>query len=380
MNCVFVGHFSSMRCNDGLASSVAGNQVQREIFENMDEHTDGQTQCYSMNPFPCWPRGPFVVKSSKEGLIEFIGYINLPVLKHLHFSLRLFLRLFRFRPVLCLQYNSYLIENSILVFYRLLNKSTKLVVIIQDVHVIQREFCWSRRYLRSLSEHFSIGLARGFDHVVPISEAIISDFKFDPSRCFVFQGGVTNFAEQLMLFQQSQITEIGVFAGALESYNGVDKLVDQWVLSGIEQTLHIFGKGTLRPYIEQIAQTTNKVIYHGQQPEEIIKEWQCRSKWNFCFRYSIGLEQKYFFPSKFFNIVCAPGAVVANNFYGLPDALKQHINIVRDDLSNLSSILVSSEKTLTPCNVMLRRKIVQSSHNWRACINRIFENAKLSQI
>jgi hypothetical protein len=377
MNHVFVGHFSSKRDNDSIASSVAGNRVQREILENMKHYAAGDTQCYSMSPFPCWPRGPLLVKSTKEDLIEFIGYLNLPGLKHLFFSVKLLLRFFQLRPRFFLQYNSYLLENLCLLCYRFFNNPTVLVVVIQDIHVVQREFSFSWRYLRSLTERLSLRLARRFNYVVPISEAIISDFNFDHSRCFVFQGGVTEFAEQLMLCQQSGITEeIGVFAGALESYNGVDKLVDQWVSRGFDQTLHIFGKGSLRPYVEQAARITDRIIYHGQQPEEVINQWQCRSKWNFCLRYSANLEQRYFFPSKFFNIVCAPGAVVTNNFYGLPDALKEHINIVSDDLSNLSSVLVRSKDNATSCNLRRRRLIVRSLHSWRTCMGQIFKNAK----
>jgi hypothetical protein len=373
MKYVFVGHFSSVFCNDNVASSAAGNQVQREILMNMQEYTNGNTLCYSMNPMPFWPRGPLVAKSHFENDIEFIGYVNLPILKHIFFSVKLLFRLIKIRPRLCIQYNSYFFENLILLIFKLFFPLVSLVIVIQDIHVVKRLFSLSRRSLRSISERLSLCLSRRFDTIVPISTAIISDFKFDPARCFVFQGGGTEFTKQLILSEHQKVTEIGVFAGSLESYNGVDKLVDYWVSNKIEYSLHIFGRGTLSSYIERNACTSKNIIYHGQQSEEIIRSWQRKAMWNFCLRYSIGLNQEYFFPSKFFNIACAPGIVIANDFYGLPVAFYQYISIVQDDLSDLSMVLMDSKFKLSFDAADKRKDIVSSSHNWRACIKKIFE-------
>lgn len=372
MKYLFIGHFSHLKNEDSVASSAAGNQVQREIFKVMYEHTNSNTQCYSMNPLPFWPRGPLIVQSKSERNIYFIGYINLPIIKHFSFSLILLFKVLLLKPLMCVQYNSYFFENLALLVYRFFNKSAILVSIIQDVNIVKNAFVISRQYLRSFSEFLALRLARRFNYTVAISEAIIFDFKFDASRCFVFQGGATNFTEELMTAKQNTIEEISVFAGSLEPYNGTDKLVNYWLSNEIGHALHIFGKGSLQPYVEQMAKITNKIIYHGHKSEEIIKHWQCKAKWNFCLRYSIGLDQKYFFPSKFFNVVCAPGGVIVNNFYGLPDPFRMELNIVKDDLSDLFDIMVNTENNTTLDKVARRRNIVQSSHSWSACIQKLF--------
>ena len=373
MKIVFIGHFAPESSSIDIASSAAGNQVQRQILKELESQAGSEVICYAMSPAPAWPRGPLISRSRLESSADFIGYLNLPVLKHFIFSVRLLLRLFCSRPELCLQYNSYFFENLILLIYRFIKPSCFLSIIIQDIHIDKIAARFSQSGLRSMSERLSLVLVRSFQLIVPISSSIISDFRLDPSRCFVFQGGVTFFAEQLMRERQVAFSDIGVFAGSLEPYNGIDRLVDRWLSSGIDYTLHVFGRGSLQHHVENAAQRSDKVVFHGLQPEEVILQWLLKARWNFCLRFSDGLNQEYFFPSKLFNIVCAPGAVVVNDFHALPTSLHEFIGIVLDDLSDLPEVLVSASGVSSLSCVEQRRKIVQSNHCWRACIDQILK-------
>ncbi len=288
----FVGHFSPPTKVLDAASSVAGNQVQLRISRELSEKCGIEhTVNYSMTPQAHWPQGSIVLRSSKAGMTEFIGYLNLPVLKHMIFSIRLLLRLLAARPNLCLQYNSYFFENLSFLLYRFFHRGSALALIIQDIHVAVGVPMLSKRGLRSLSERASLRLSRCFDLIVPISSAIITDFHFEASKCFVFQGGITEFAVQLMRGDEQKLLDIGVFAGGLEPHNGVDRLVDQWLASGIQQQLHVFGRGSLEWHIEQAATQSDRIVFHGFQPEHVVLAWQSKARWNFCLRYSLGLNQ-----------------------------------------------------------------------------------------
>jgi glycosyltransferase involved in cell wall biosynthesis len=377
MKIVFIGHFGRASDIHRNASSAAGNQVQAQILQELSSQCGGESVvCYSMIPESFWPRGPLILKSSFNNGVMFIGYMNLPILKHIIFSIRFFWQLFKFRPNLCLQYNSYLFENASLLLFRFFVQTCALAVIIQDVHVGGLTRLFSKQSLRSLFGYISLYLAGKFDIVVPISSAIISDFHFKESKCFVFQGGITQFAIEVMSGQDILPLDIGVFAGGLEPHNGVDLLVDQWVASGIKQQLHVFGRGSLSRHIEQVALTSDRIIFHGFQSEDVILVWQKKARWNFCLRYSIGLNQKYFFPSKFFNILCAPGAVVVNDFYGLPETLRDQLCIVKDDLSDLADRLQSTTNAFNTNCINFRREIVRTKHSWCACINQILSSLK----
>ncbi len=374
MRTSFVGHFAPLSLELGAASSAAGNQVQRQIAQELSRQAcPAETTCYSMAPRRFWPRGPFISSTQMEGAFEFIGYVNLPVLKHLIFALRLLGRLLSAGPELCLQYNSYFFENAALLLYRLLRPRSTLVAIIQDIHVSPSSPLLSKRGLRSLSERASLRLVRRFDMIVPISSAIIEDFHMDPTKCMVFQGGMTDFGAELMRVQPSPLAEIGVFAGALEPHNGVDLLVERWLASRIERPLHIFGRGSLSGQLAEAAQRSEWIVLHGLQPESVILEWQRSARWNFCLRYSAGLDQAYFFPSKLFNILCAPGATVVNDFHALPIALRAQMCIVAHDLSDLPARLIDAGALTKAENVSARRDIVRTAHSWHTCISRVFD-------
>lgn len=372
MKTAFVGHFAPLSQALEQASSVAGNQVQRQIFQEFSQQCGVERAvCYVMTPQSFWPHGPFIARSLTEGAMEFIGYLNLPVLKHLIFALRLLVRLLVARPQFCLQYNSYLFENLALLLFRLCHRGSAIAIIIQDIHVLTGVPLLSKRGLRSLSERTSLRLAKRFDMIVPISSAIVTDFHFAPSKCFVFQGGITEFAVQIMRGPEQQLQEIGVFAGGLERHNGIDRLVDQWLASGIEQPLHVFGRGSLERHVEQAARQSDRIVFHGFQPEHVVLAWQLKARWNFCLRYSLGLNQTYFFPSKLFNILCAPGAVVVNDFHALPETVRDYLCVVSDDLSDLAEHLPAAASLSSPDCARVRREIVRSKHSWHSCIGQI---------
>ena len=372
MQVVFVGHFAPQSHAAKQASSAAGNQVQRQIFQELVQQCGpGQPVCYSMTPQSFWPQGPFISRSVSEGSTKFIGYINLPVLKHVVFALRLLAHLLVVRPQLCLQYNSYLFENLALLLFRLSCSGTAIAIIIQDIHVAARMSLLTKRGLRSFSERTALRLAKRFDMIIPFSSEIISDFRFAPSKCFVFQGGITEFAVQVMSGPEQELVEIGVFAGGLEPHNGIDRLVDKWLVSGVEHPLHVFGRGSLEEHVRQAAQRSDRIVFHGFQPEHVVLAWQRRARWNFCLRYSAGLNQTYFFPSKLFNILCAPGAVVVNDFHALPSSVRSYLCVVADDLSDLAARLPGAATLASPDCVCARREVMRDRHSWRSCVQQI---------
>lgn len=372
---VLVGHLTPSK-KFGAGSSVAGNQVQLQILQQLSVHAaPGKARCYAMEAMPAWPRGPLIAPTVADSAVTFIGYLNLMVLKHLVFSLRLLFLLLRKKPRLTVQYNSYLFENCILIIYRLVRRKSVAALIIQDVHVDPEIGLFSKRGLRALSEKLSLYVARQFDFLVPISPSIVSDFNLPADRCEIFQGGATEFALNFMGAKNECQEDFAVFAGALEPHNGVDKLIKRWQQDDIGAVLHIFGRGSLTKMATLAAMDTKKIVFHGFASEETVQAWQQRARWNFCFRYSVGLNQRYFFPSKLFNILCAPGAVLANDFFNLPLKIRRYICLIHDDFSNLAEQLKAAEEIMAPDIVASRRQEVISSHSWNACVGKIM-NAK----
>jgi glycosyltransferase involved in cell wall biosynthesis len=372
MRVAFLGHFAPIIRSSERASSVAGNQVQRQIFENICQiNSGGKNMCYAMEPKPAWPDGPIIVKSEYEESISFIGYVNIPILKHVIFAIRLLVLLIINRYDFCLQYNSYVFENLALIISRNSGLVKRIAIIVQDIHVVSDVGFLSKCQLRSCIEYASLVLARRFNTIVPINKAIIDDFHLPRNRCLVFKGGATRFALEIIEMAPVFLEDYGVFAGALEPYNGVNRLIEKWIADKIQYPLHIFGRGSLTQYVEQKSKENSSIIYHGFQPEKTIMEWQKRAMWNFCLRYSIGINESYFFPSKFFNIVCSEGVPMVNNFDGLDGCICNYVGILRDDLTDLSSKLEACRSLADRNSVSKRREIIISQYSWNNCVKKI---------
>jgi glycosyltransferase involved in cell wall biosynthesis len=371
----FIGHYAPLSRALMAASAPSGNQVQREILAELQAQSSGEPAFgVSMTPAPAWPRGPVAVPGIVECDVRFPALVNLPLLKHLVFAVRVLLELVRRRPRLCVQYNAYVFENLALLAYRTFAPRSRIALVVQDVYVRTGAPRLSRAGLRAATERLALRLARRFDLVVPVSADIVRDFRLAPERCLLFPGGVTRFARELArVSEDAPLDDIAVIAGALEPHNGADVLVRRWVEAGVRSVLHVFGRGPLAGVVADAAARSDRVVFHGLQPEAVVVEWQRRARWNFCLRYGIGLHEGYFFPSKLFHVLCAPGVPIANDFRGLPDALRPHLCLVGDDLADLAARLEASSAARTPEGVRQRRAMVMTEYSWTACIREVVE-------
>lgn len=372
---IFIGHFSPSEPICPIADSPAGNQVNRKINACLSNQYEGKSFCVSMATAAAYPKGSLIIKSSEENGIQFIGYINLAIIKHIIFSIKLIYILLKSKPKLCIQYNSFLFENIALCLYKFLVKDVYIATILQDITITNGNKKGVGPKIRGLIEYAGLGLLRKFNLIVPVSKKVIDDFKLSESNFFIFIGGITFFAEELIKFDNN-LSDFAVYAGKLERYNGFDRLIKAWTNQNINKYLHIFGKGSLESEIIELSNKNKYIIFHGQHPEKDIIEWQSRARWNFCLRYSEGIDQDYFFPSKLFNICCAKGAVIVNNFNGIPEDLSCHISIIDDDLELLSQVLELTKDSTLAKSYQERHSIVLGKYSWEACIGQILENSK----
>lgn len=366
MKVCFVGAYNQEFNVTNVADSPAGNQVQSKIIEEMTRFYGADSVCtLSSNPKRSWPYGPLVVRSKSQQNGISVGYLNISIIKATHFSFRLFRYLNMNNIDIMVKYNISFSEALILRILKCLNKKLFICIIIQDINYPQRGI----KIIHGLFEWCAVKLCNGFDFTVPITSAIINDFGLPISKAFVFNGGITRQTEAIMkqgyLRQQGlPKEEFAVFAGAIERYNGIDLLIEEWIRSNITIKLHIFGKGNLSDIVSSAAKVSDNIIYHGFVSEEEVTRWQALSSFNICLRFSKDIADNYFFPSKFFNIVAAQGLVVVNNFTNFPEDLKSFCSIVNDDLRNLSLVLNNRDIEQEINNYNERLKWINKNCQW----------------
>jgi len=344
---------------DSFITSAAGELVQKQIFESSP---DGEQKYFiAIQPAAIWPKGPFYIKGSQKENGKFISYLNLPILREMIFAFFILLQLSKCNTVI--QYNSYFFTNLVIILFKKIF-NYKAIIILQDFRVGQ---LFSKKDL--LADKIASKLLKYFDGYVPITSKFIQYFKLDPNKSIVFPGAITlNGVNSLQDPHKINLENFAVYAGALEKHNGVKKLVDQWVAQEIKIPLHIFGRGSLESYIRSLKNAN--IVFHGFKSSEDVYIWQSKAKFNFCFRFSDGLDEEFFFPSKFFNLVCYKGGLIVNNFKNLPDDLKPYLFIVEDDLCNLEMVMRQPNDDLNA------RLSAISKYQWKFPISNILKRVE----
>lgn len=366
-NVIFVGHFSRVGAIKNPAASIAGDLVQSQIIRESNQLIGKAFHFISMEPCACWPKGPLWVRGqrvSDRGYFPFL--VNIPLLKNFLFAVSIFFYCLKVRPKVVVQYNSYLFENVAILLVKLFLK-IKTVLIIQDFRVGDAFKGLSGAYDR-ISNYF----ARFFDLAIPVSKKLACDIGLREGRFVLFLGGVTEPGIDMLKFEKYE-NNYAVFAGALESYNGIDKLISAWSDYSLDLKLHVFGKGSLAQMVLEESERNENIIYHGYQSQEEVATWQSAAKFNFCLRYSSGLEEEYFFPSKIFNIACCPGLLIVNDFKNIPDYFSDCCGLVRSDLSNLLSIIELDDNEIKIC-MSKRRGAVLRENSWKKVLNYIYSD------
>jgi len=369
MSYFFVGSFSIPQA-PGFKGSAAGAKVQHEII-NALESQFGKGQNFVMPELPSWPNEKLLVRSNYEGRIHFLPTFNFYLLKRLFFFVFLFFYFVRNRPNFIFFYNTSL---SCQLFSLLVRPfSCRTILILQDINCR----CVFGTYLlvnpKELLCFISSKFVRfSFDFYVPITEVCVRDFKLPDQKCYVFPGGIIESSIEGELFCVKESGEkYSVFAGSIEPYNGIDLLVNSWPFPETrEHRLHVFGRGSLDFFVRQVAAQNKNIIFHGFASPEIVNYYSRFAQCNFCLRYSKGIDQRYFFPSKFFDLIVLSGALVCNRFDNIPEDLRPYVTFVDEDLANLLEAL-DWDGSHSETTYVEKMKILKRKYTWKRLVEEV---------
>ena len=374
---MYIGSYDNDYLDVNEATAAAANQVQSIIFEELKKNQlyfQKVVISFLLKPMRTWPFSSFFWMGATNNLCQTPPYINITGVKQLCFSFYLFLTLFRIYPKVIIKYNTSLLDILVLITYKLFCPNVFLVSVIQDVHYDQ----YRRFHIPRLLVLFGMKLVKSFDFIIPISNKIKEDFDFPNDKVMVFKGGLTRQGVRLLAEDAKNLMPYAVFAGSLESYNGIDILLKAWTENNIQLDLHVFGRGSCENLVRQAAVHNSRIIFHGFKNENDVFDYQKKALINLCFRFSKGIEAGYFFPSKLFNIICAPGVVLVNKFVDFPEELVSCCAIIDDDFSNLMEKIKSAfdNKSLIQMR-STRRKWIELNGDWATVINEIYLRAGL---
>jgi hypothetical protein len=310
-----------------------------EIIKNLKNvFSSSSLYFFIFEPNKTWPFSKIYISKKNEDEFKFHSYVNIKGIREFFILINRAIKILLNRPTCIFIYNTSFIEA--LVFY-LLKKyfKFKVILFIQDVN--------QNNFLEKFINNYTFKFASNFDLLIPITSSIIEDFKLPEKKTILFSGGCTEIAfkmQEICLKEEINLFPKAIFAGRLEKYNGIDKIVDYWIKNNINFELHIYGTGSYKSELISKLNLNPNIKYFGLVSDIDVFNIQLHSAINFCLRYSINLNQNYFFPSKLYNLMSAPGAVVVNNFNNIPDEMLKYTILLEDDFSNLVEILENSTK------------------------------------
>lgn len=363
---LFIGRFSSDGVLVNTAASSAGDLVQTQIIRELKREVGtNNVHVIAMEPAPCFPKGELYIKGRLKDGVKFVSFLNLPLIKNIFLSLYIFSYLLKNRNIdHVLLYNSYLFENLCVLFSKVL-LGVGNTILIQDIRV-GSQFGFFVKLQDKIANFF----VSHFDKIIPINNGIVEYLSLPLSKVVVFEGGVESVRIEEELNKNYKLHDYAVFAGALEPHNGIDDLIKNWVDKKINLTLHVFGKGSLDTALRALSKGSTNIILHGIKTQEEVYAHQMYASFNFCLRNSKGLNEKLFFPSKFFNSAICPGELVVNDFYGLTLEMKNNTLLLEDDFSNLDQIITSKHDFL---NRKRKRLIfLRDKHCWKVLFSNLY--------
>lgn len=213
-------------------------------------------------------------------------------------------------------------------------------------------------------------LVRWFDLVAPVTAALAKELKVNANKVYVLPGAMEHTAPLVRRRSCRRDMVKVLYAGALERHNGVDKLIKAWKDVPPRFHLFIYGKGSLEKEVTQACKEANNISYMGLASKNKIHTEMLSSDFNVCFRFSSGIDERFFFPSKFFSINCYPGFSLINNFHGVPEKYRELGGLVDNDLNNLACILNKAD-TYLDNKTAERQGFLYSRYQWSIVLREI---------
>ncbi|WP_127347772.1 hypothetical protein [Pseudidiomarina mangrovi] len=358
MNILYLGYLSPDLSKGKNGTSIAGNYVQRRIISAL--------KCLgsSVQGFVCYSgrksgRLFEYKKALQEKDILFAPTLQVPLLRDLFYGLLCTFRIIKKRPNLIVLYNLYFFSNVLVLilskFFRI-----KTILIVQDFSVGN-----SFKIQKRLHDHLAAFNVKYFSCVISVSQHMARYFNVPGNKSLVFQGELEPL-KQVKKTEQARKSAVKIIlAGALEKHNGVDVFIDNLQRIKFNFQAEIYGDGNLRDYVVEKCSRDSRINYMGTVSKKELDYLQREADFNCCFRFSIGLAERFFFPSKFFSVNSFPGFVLVNGFAGLPKEYLDIGFIVENDFSNLSW-LISNAHSLSW--VTTKRQSALKAYTWESIL------------
>lgn len=314
--------------------AVSGNRMQLGIINAIKNKC--RLSLLSTTPIASYPREKTV--KIKGETVELFGdlkytkipFLNLFIIKQMTQMRSLRKALQRLRPnsedTVIVNFNPY-VELAIPTLKFAKKHKIKTVCIVADIPTrVPDSYGLIKRWLRCLEikkYHRNIGK---YDGLVVLNKEVVNHFASDKSY-YLMDGGVTEkeIERSVVIPPDKHDNSQILYAGALESYNGIKEMIEGFLKVDKNLTLVICGDGALAPYVKEMSEKHENIIFKGRVAHQEAVALQRSSGLLISTRPVDDFEMKVTFPSKIIEYMLSGTPVLTTRLNGLTTAYEDKL-------------------------------------------------------
>lgn len=386
MKIVFLGSFVSPGELQKLPSaSVAGNKMQYNLLKYLSKK-DVNLTIYSFKVHAKFPKERKILCfPSKEVMLDefevnFLPYINLPLLKEISLILAYWFALFKTvkKDSIIFSYNLFVYQSFALNCFRK-KVNGKCACLLADLSAGEDKKGLVGRFFRWAFDSYHNYSLKKCEYYIALNEYAVKT-RTKSKRYIIMDGGIEP-SEYIDGEGWNGQEKNVLYTGALVDYSGIMTLVKAMQYVTDERIfLDIYGNGPLAEKLQNISKTNKKIRFHGTVSNSKILEIQ-RKSWLLANPRPVENDTaKVTFPSKIFEYMMSGRPVMSTRLNGFSNEYDDLIYWIDDcsvmGFSSLINELATMDDSVMAQKAASARSFMMKYKTWKNNADKVYDFLK----
>lgn len=380
MKILYFGHVSPKKIvKKSSAVSIAGNNLEIGMLEELTKIYDKNLSIFSVLPFASFPKSSNVFVKKEEYFennisIKTIPFVNILFFKQIMIMLSVTLIILKElltskEKLAVMTYNAPTIYALPIMFIsKVLRLKILKICLVVDIPIMFQKKKGIREFARILENNFGLKLFKKYDGMITLVENTVTNFT-DLDKYLVINYSPAKTISSGTNKIKLDTNKINLtFTGAVEEYYGIKEMIHSMKYLGSEYRLNIFGSGTLDDYVKDQSLMDERIIHHGRVAHDVSIDAQIQSDLLLLVR-TDKLLNKFGLPSKVIEYLSSGTPVITNKIESVPSELYKYLNtyneITGKSISDkVKHVLSDQEYKIRKNKADLAKEFISVNYNW----------------
>lgn len=344
MDLLYLGYVVDKEsCDDLIGASVAGNNMQLGVLEELHNIMGSRLNVISIYPTAAYPKAKKLLVRKEERVIFprqtaiFVPFLNVPIIKQVWTSLSVYFMAKNFisenRNCKILTFNAF---PHVGLAAKWLSKKYGIesVCLLADlpIDVINRNII--SKLFRKIFDNLTLKCIISYSKLIVLNKN--AAIRYAPGKPYLLiDGGISIKADskarglnETLLKHKEKIV---LFAGTLNEYNGIPALIEAMkYVKNNDVRLHIYGTGPLKNFVVEKAEEIPNIEYKGSVGNEKMRSIQAEADLLINPRPINDPVSQVTFPSKLIEYMLSGTAVLTSKLSGLTQEYFERVYLLED--------------------------------------------------